>query len=74
MQVVAPFSLCDEEQVEPAGSLSGEMGNDMRIPSNEEKPGSDGGSVVMQGNQECNKVKDLKKVWVEYLDFIKAFQ
>ena len=45
------------------------MENDM--PANEDKPGSDGGSVVMQ---ECSKTKELKIVWMEYVDFIKAFQ
>ena len=69
MELVAPFSLCEVEQVEPSGSLPGEMENDM--PANEDKPGSDGGSVVMQ---ECSKTKELKIVWMEYVDFIKAFQ
>ena len=69
VELVAPFSLCEEEPVELAGSLSGETEND--APASEEKPGSDGGSVHMQ---ECRKGKELKRVWMEYLDFIKAFQ
>ena len=66
---MAPFPLCEVEQVEPNGSLSGEIEND--LSANEDKPGSDGGSVVMQ---KCSKEKELKRVWMEYLDFIKAFQ
>lgn len=66
MELIAPFSLCEVEQIESAGSQLGEMENDM--PAGEDKPGSDGGSVVMQ---ECN---ELKRVWMEYLDFVEAFQ
>jgi hypothetical protein len=69
VELVAPFSLCEEEPVEPAGSLSGEAEND--VPASEEKPGSDGGSVDIQ---ECKKERELKRVWMEYLDFMKAFQ
>ena len=69
MELVAPFSLYEEEPVELAGSLSGETEND--VPASEEKPGSDGGSEHMQ---ECKKENELKRVWMDYLDFVKAFQ
>ena len=69
MELVSPFSLCEEEPTEIAGSLSGEIENDLQ--AGEEKPGSDGGSVDMQ---ESKKGTELKRVWMDYLDFIKAFQ
>ena len=71
MELVSPFSLSEEEPVESFVSLTGQLEKDMS--ESESKPGSDRGSMV-QANQACNKEVDLKRVWMEYLDFIKAFQ